>query len=348
MRFSLRSSSPIRTGISFDLNRQNVIARADAPRAFIVAAAHEVRFHQHSRLQPCGDARGHRRARIADRASPHAAAHAEPLAHPPRLDARRDVAPIAGRRRLATSRRRRRTRPRARSRSTPIPRRRRPALPRSSSHPRSAVRRRLERRRRQVARDEAELEIDSPHAITPASTIVRARVSPHRRDTSFGVAPTTMCSPSECTSDTPTVDVVRACTLCRHFFSALSGQSLQAQRQQFRRFPAGSRQIRTRWRTGPRLRRYPLDCACLATALGPIGSAPASNTTLTSEPVADAGRVPVDSGGIVGDRDEGARHAGCARADIGPALRQLGPMARVKNGRDQGRLRKFVNMKYYF
>ena len=35
-------------------------SRADAPRTFIVVAAHHVRFHQHSRLQPCGDARGDR------------------------------------------------------------------------------------------------------------------------------------------------------------------------------------------------------------------------------------------------------------------------------------------------
>ena len=180
-------------------------------------AAHDVRFHQHSRFQPCGDARGHRRARLADRASPHAAAHADPLAHPPRLDARRDVAPIACRRR-----------PRHQvavngdddARDSCPPRSPGAADPHFAhrSRSRSSGRRRANSGvvRLRATRPKRNRFAD---AIRPASTSPASSPSPC---TSFGVTPTTMCSPSDCTSDTPTVDVVSACTL-RNTSSRLSG-----------------------------------------------------------------------------------------------------------------------------
>ena len=136
---------------------------------------HDVRFHQHSRLQPCGDARGHgaRESPIVLRRTPPRTPIRWLIHHVSRPRRRRADRLTAS---PSTSRPRQWTRPRARFRSTPIPRRRRPALPAAirsrRSHP--AARRSLGKGgRSQVARDEYRIEIDSPTPSVPASTSPR-------------------------------------------------------------------------------------------------------------------------------------------------------------------------------
>ena len=143
------------------------------------------------------------------------------------------------------------------------------------------------------------------HAINPASTSPASSPSPC---TSFGVAPTTMCSPSDCTSDTPTVDVVRACTL-RNTSSRLSGLALQAQQQEFRKCLCDSRQSRSRWRTGPQWRPYPLRFGVPSDGAEPNRKRAGVQHYADERPGPDAGGVPVDGGRVVGNRDEGAGHS---------------------------------------
>ena len=142
--------------------------------------------------------------------------------------------------------------------------------------------------------------------------------SSSRRPTStFGVTPTTMFWPIDCTSDTPTVDVVRACTLRPTSSRLVGARHCRLSSRRDRKFPAGSTQGQLRSRKAPRPRRYPLRSQHFAGLDEPNWKRPASNTTLTIEPVADACGVPIDRGRIVRDRDEGAGHARCARVPTG-------------------------------
>ncbi len=132
---------------------------------------------------------------------------------------------------------------------------------------------------------------------------------------SFGVTPTTMCSPSDCTSDTPTVDVVRACTLRRTSsrlagpdHCRLSGRYSTVGSQPVVGNPTGRGQA-------PRSRRYPLPSASFARTDAQSEAAGVQDYA-DDRAGRDAGRVPIDGGGVVGDRDEGAGHSGCARADL--------------------------------
>src|SRR6478736_3290355 len=94
MRFSLRSNSPMRTGMFFVYVLKSH-PRAHAPAALIFTATRQLRVHEQSRRHSGGQAAGKHRPRLTDSAAPRAATHAKPMVQPPRLDARGQVAPIA-------------------------------------------------------------------------------------------------------------------------------------------------------------------------------------------------------------------------------------------------------------
>ena len=199
-------------------------------------AARDVRFQQHSRRQSCEIPAATDRARLSDRASP--ARHRAPraVAQPPRLDARRHIAPFAvgvGR----ASGRRRPPRSPARSPASPIPTPRR-ARTRARAHSR--------RRRRpspndgvgHVAPDQPDREArrDRPPRDHARVDVERCRESGRRSPrTTFGVAPTTRYSPNDCSKRHTDVDVVTSVHTAPHFLSARGSVTAGSDRISVRR-----------------------------------------------------------------------------------------------------------------
>ena len=210
-------------------------------------AAHDVRFQQHSRRQPCGDARGDRRARVADRASPHTAAHAEPLRHPPGLDARRHVAAIARSASAATSGRRPPTTITREMPVHPSPRRRRSRTSRLK----------LDLARPPLDRRTPASSGCAPTSPKPERDSTAQPSHPHRRRTRcrtprrmhrsriLASTPTTTYSSERLDERHADRGRRERVHTAPHFFSALGARSLQAQRHVYRRCPADSRQARS-------------------------------------------------------------------------------------------------------
>src|SRR6476620_4773925 len=95
MRFALRSSSPILTGIVVSETH----ARTHAPRLSVLVAAGQVRLNVDALLDRRRHPARHHRAGLTHGAAAHATAHAEALPQPPCLHSTSQVPPIATERR---------------------------------------------------------------------------------------------------------------------------------------------------------------------------------------------------------------------------------------------------------